>query len=275
MNDQQAVGMESDDVSHRHLVEELNRNCGFRIGHINVNGLQRKLNEISILLNDGKFDVLAVSETHLSNEIEDSEISIPCYTIVRNDRLNKRNSWGGTLVYYSETLNTHQSETYDTNTIEGKWLEIVTKSSKVLLGCIYRPPNDKKFLNNFTLLLNNICTKRTNLILAGDFNFDMSKNGSTINDFKNLLYTHNLINRIKVPVRITETFSTTIDLIITTKTYNKNIISTGAYDPSVSDHHLVYAIVNTYKPRRKPKYITVTKCVNETTMMRDFSNVPW
>ena len=46
---------------------------GLRVGHININGLLNKLHELKYPLQLAKFDIFAVSETHLSKEIKMSK----------------------------------------------------------------------------------------------------------------------------------------------------------------------------------------------------------
>jgi len=47
--------------------------------YINVNGLCKKLDEIKILLNETKFDVLPITDTHLSKNYEDTELYQPIF----------------------------------------------------------------------------------------------------------------------------------------------------------------------------------------------------
>ena len=77
---------------------------GLKFGHINVNGLVNKLSEIKTLLQESNLSILAVSETHLSEAVEDTEISIDGYLIIRKDRKGKKNNWGGTLIYYKDHI---------------------------------------------------------------------------------------------------------------------------------------------------------------------------
>ena len=55
---------------------QLSKRKGLTIAHLNTNGLLDKLYEIQILLYETNFDILAVTETHLTNDISDFEISV-------------------------------------------------------------------------------------------------------------------------------------------------------------------------------------------------------
>jgi len=81
------------------LVESLSNHNGLCIGHLNVNGLKSKLSEISLLLHSANLDILAITETHLSDNVPDTEINIEGYCLIRNDRDDGRRG-GGTMFYY-------------------------------------------------------------------------------------------------------------------------------------------------------------------------------
>ena len=46
---------------------------GIKIGHLDVNGLLSKFSQIELLLVECKFDVFAITETHLNSKIRDEE----------------------------------------------------------------------------------------------------------------------------------------------------------------------------------------------------------
>jgi len=61
---------------------------GLKIGHINVRDLmsKNKLDEVKLIIHKYKFDVFCISETWLWNQIDDSEIHISGYHMLRMDR---------------------------------------------------------------------------------------------------------------------------------------------------------------------------------------------
>ena len=85
-------------LAHLELVTILKSNKGLKCGHINVNGLYHKIEEIRLLLTEAKIEVLAVSETHLNADITDKEIQIDNYTFVKKDRVGRGKQWGGILI---------------------------------------------------------------------------------------------------------------------------------------------------------------------------------
>jgi len=101
--------------------------------------------------------------------------------------------------------------------------------------------------------------KRTNIILLGDFNFNLlpeaQDTSSSICKFRQLLNKFNLKNVINKATRITDTSTTLTDLIICSDTLK--ISHQGVCDLGISDHHLNEAVVNLKRKRQKPTLKTV------------------
>lgn len=166
------------------------------------------------------------------------------------------------------------------NNIESSWLDLLIKNQRILIGCIYRQPTDNKFITNFDQLMDSICMKRKNLILIGDFNYDLSNQLDNLSNqarnFRNILYMHNLVNIIEKPTRVTDVSSTTIDLIITSQNpVGPKITKSGTHSPGISDHDLIYTVLELAKPRRTPTLIKKRKCLNERELLNTFENFPW
>ena len=130
------------------LVAELKLLNGLKCAHINVNGLVSKLDEIKLLLQETKIDILAITETHLCETITTEEIAIDGHLSARNDRKGQGNHLGGTIIYYDQELKMYEIDIDSTN-IEAVWMELAINSQKLLLACIYRPPNENSFLQHF------------------------------------------------------------------------------------------------------------------------------
>ena len=73
------------------------------------------------LLSETKFDVLAITETHLHEDVQDKDVEIEGYSLFRKDRNSRTNHWGGVLVYYRYNLQVTELD-LSTN-IESIWLE--------------------------------------------------------------------------------------------------------------------------------------------------------
>jgi len=96
------------------------------------------------------------------------------------------------------------------------WIEVICRSQRLLIGTVYRPPKDKDFYDTFKNILDDLWTKRNNILLIGDFNSDLmtrNKNdqGKKLQRIFNMF---GLKNVIKKPTRIAASKETIIDLII-------------------------------------------------------------
>ena len=272
-----------DDVhEHENLYPSLKADLqlpGLKISHINVNGLLNKLLDIKALLFSINFDILAITESHLSEDISDDEIAITGYKTARRDRNDGRKG-GGTVIYFAEYLDAYERHDIDVNnSLEAAWIDVTVASQRLLVASMYRPPDNTTFLNRFSSTLDRIWMKRTNIILLGDFNFNLLPNAqdtsSSIWKFRQLLNKFNLKNVINKATRITDTSTTLIDLVICSDT--SKISHQGVCDLGISDHHLIYAVVNLKRKRQKPTFKTVYdyKKVDLGSLRADFAAAPW
>lgn len=65
---------------------ELKRLKGITMAHLNTRSLVNKIDELRLFFQGNKIDILTISETWLDGSIEDGEISISGYQMVRKDR---------------------------------------------------------------------------------------------------------------------------------------------------------------------------------------------
>lgn len=265
------------DVSpYKLLAEELGTQYGgLKCAHININGLVNKIDEVRLLLDETKLDIFAITETHLSKFTTDNEIDINGYHIIRRDRIGKSNHWGGTIIYYHHLLNLHEIN-IENNDLEAIWTEILLKSQKIIIGCVYRPPNDKHFVKRFRVIAEKFI-HRSNLLFLGDFNIDMlaEQEPRQTREFKQTLYELNLTNVINTHTRITDRSKTLIDLILISDT-NK-VTKTGTFSPGISDHDLIYVNYKTHREKSSPKLIEVRnyRNVDQSKLTNDFEFAPW
>ena len=71
-----------------------------KIAHFPIRSLLKKVDEIKILIHQNSFDILAISETWLSDKIPNELVNIPGFNVYRNDRPS---DGGGVLIYIKET----------------------------------------------------------------------------------------------------------------------------------------------------------------------------
>ena len=134
-------------------------------------------------------------------------------------------------------------------------IELILASQRLLLGTLYRPPTDNQFFGKFHSTLDDLWLKRSNILIMGDFNSNIRS--SVEKRLLKVARNVGLENVIKDPTRITGFSNTPIDLIFTS---NKSKVKlAGCYDPGISDHHLIFTVVNL----RRQKSSAVIKEVTE------------
>nr|CAI5846530.1 unnamed protein product [Callosobruchus analis] len=117
-----------------------------KICHVNVRSLLNRFNEFKQQVFN-KYDIIAVTETWLTDNIADSAISIVGYKIFRYDRLSRG---GGVAVYVKTNIKAVLIK-IDINTIEQLWVRICAKNEMIAFGILYRPPSFP--VNNFIHIL--------------------------------------------------------------------------------------------------------------------------
>lgn len=268
--------VEPNQLAFKDLVNDIKKYRGLSIAHININGIYTKRNQIKLLLEETDIDILAVSETHLHSGIDDGEITVEGYELLRRDRVSDT-GWGGVLIYHKTPLNGIEFD-INVNDLEMLWIECTVKSQKILVSCLYQPPRNKKtFLAKFDQIMDVVNQKRTNFAILGDFNIDLISDNNSVYQFNILLKKHRLCNIVKEPTRITENSTTLIDHIIIPKHCDSKIKNTHAIDLGLSDHHIIYCTIDILKKRSKPIYQTIKnyKNVDVKQLKHDIRSAPW
>ena len=180
-------------------------------------------------------------------------------------------------------LNIHQGilraehiSKYDNDGIEALWTELKARSQRLLVGCVYRPPDITSFFDKFNQVLSEIWLSRRNVVIAGDFNSDqLAPNGNGAK-FKRILQSYNFCNIIKAPTRTSAHSNTLIDLILT---INTSKVSKSVIDYCIADHKFIYVIYKLKIRNPKPfvKYVHNFKNVleNPKDFKQDLESAPW
>lgn len=74
---------------------------GFKLASINVASLIKHIDELRILLVNNPLDILSINETKLDSSINDDEVHIHRYEILRRDR---DGHGGGVCFYIKNTI---------------------------------------------------------------------------------------------------------------------------------------------------------------------------
>eukprot|EP00112_Aurelia_sp_Birch-Aquarium-sp1_P014094 Seg3016.2 transcript_id=Seg3016.2/GoldUCD/mRNA.D3Y31 product="hypothetical protein" protein_id=Seg3016.2/GoldUCD/D3Y31 len=143
---------------------------GIKVAHINIRGLLSKMDDVTILLQESRLDILVITESHLDKSVGDNVIKIDGYGLKRYDR-DKHG--GGCLIYFNECLEITPIEWIDNLGTESVWMDLYVHSQHYLIAGIYRPPNRLDFYDKLKNILETIWIKRKNIILLQDLNSDV------------------------------------------------------------------------------------------------------
>ena len=123
-------------------------------------------------MNEYHFDILAISETSLSDDIPSETVHISGYNLYRNDR---RSHGGWVLLYIKDTIqHTYCPELHQSSDTKIVWAKINNGSSyPFYIACVYNPsPDNEKYykamLNNFE----NVLKKNKGIVIVGDLNIN-------------------------------------------------------------------------------------------------------
>lgn len=251
---------------------------GFKMGHLNVNGLRSKLDYIKVFLHEHKLDILALNETKIDSHVTNADITIPGYNIFRCDR-NKHG--GGVLIYAIDTLPTKKLSHLSKDNIESIWIEVkLKKSSPIFLCSIYRPPAKGKDLVMVERLsryikdcLKNL-PKNPEVFILGDLNCNFNKPNNLTRILKDCLVSCNLKQFIDKDTRTTISSSTLIDLFISN---SEHICHSSVIDMGLSDHSFIYAI-HKWKRVKIPAKVIKSRSFrnfNKENFLYDLHSVNW
>ena len=115
---------------------------GFKLASLNVTSIIKHIDELRVLLVDHSIDVLAINETRLDSTINDNEVHISGYEIVRRDRSVNGRFGGGVCFYVRCNINFLPRFDMSIDQLENLCIEIRKPRSKpFLVTTWYRPPD--------------------------------------------------------------------------------------------------------------------------------------
>lgn len=150
----------------------VNGKSGFRIFYSNIRSLRNKINDIEILVNNYKADIIVLTETWI-NETEKPFYNFTNYISIYSCR--KRQGGGlGLFIHDSfefETIEKLETENHGSITIKIDKLELI-------IFAIYRPPsyNVNEFFDILDEKINSILVLNYKCIILGDMNIDLLSN---------------------------------------------------------------------------------------------------
>ena len=234
---------------------------GLHMIHINARSLRHKIHEVSIIARSTHAGIIGITETWFDESITEEEASIEGYNIIRNDRTSLG---GGVCLYIKEELTFNPRSDITNENIEGIWIDLLLPKTKpILIGCVYRPPHDKDFVQQLEETITGHTSDKETYII-GDININvMNSNSTLVKDYFALLKRLCLHQIIKNPTRITCNSSSLIDHIIVSNL--KNVLNYGVLAVGISDHCMTYVTRKTQREKiSKENIIHVRSLKNYT-----------
>ena len=161
----------------------------------NIQGLhtmsgRHKIGMLREMAQENNATIIALTETHLNEEILDAEIKVDGFEIFRADRLGAKK--GGVALYIREDLQCAPELILSCSIGNIETLILYMKKLNLLFMLIYRPPTSENqdFRATISKINDEICRlliPMPSIILTGDFNFPMIQwssgdvSGTTVN----------------------------------------------------------------------------------------------
>ena len=242
---------------------------GFKMGHLNIQGIQNKIDQIDLLVNSSQnnIHILGLSETKLNSNHMNSIFEVKNYQMFRKDRVisvDRPEHGGGLIVYVKDGINCKRRYDLECEQIECVWLEIFpTNCKSFLIGNIYRHPNETVNWNErFENYLDKVLECEKEMYLMGDFNRDLMQ-GNIKQSWLEYMESFGLHQIVNMPTRVTDQSATLIDHIYS-NTY-ANVLTSVVPKLGLSDHFPVFV-------SRKTNGASDVKNTHYTISYRSFKN---
>ena len=206
-----------------------------------------------------RVDIYGVVETFLDENVNDSEIAINNYNVVRKDRICS--GGGGILIYVKQHLNYGRIPELELPNIEAIFIEPQFRNGNILVGFIYRPPNYNLVnyhhmiyfnYSEWLIVMDNLLHKINNtynkVILLADFNIDLLPAAVQKTSWINTFQSYYLNQLIDEPTRITSHSKTLLNHIYVSE--DVDVSKSGLLSWAISDHNPIYITFN------KSNYVT-------------------
>ena len=213
--------------------------------HLNISSLSAHIDDLKNSLSELriKFDIICICQT--------ININLAGYNI---EQTPTESPVGGVLLYIYQIFSYNPRtdlQVYCPKELESVFIELtIPNKPNFIVNAVFKHPSLQhyKFNNDLLLnLLNKIQTERKFSVLAGDFNLKLIKYSNTtgINQFLEIILSHNFMLQIKLPTRVTGRTTTLIDNMLINSYENK--CSSGNITTSFSDHLPQFLIIENFK----------------------------
>ena len=238
--------------------DKLSRAKGFKMAHLNVRSIVKKIDQLRILLQDSNIDVLTISETWMRSYMETQLVELQGFKSYRLDRGhgNRRKRGGGLITYVNEKHAVHCEALEELDRtksdIEAQWVLICRPECRNVVVCnLYRPPTGNLFkaLQYLEECIKSVNLSKTNVFLLGDMNVNYRNKSSP--DYKKVHFfnqTNGFTQYINTTTRNTDKSKSLIDLAITN---SKFVSDSGTLEHFISDHQPIFVVHKKGRDKRE------------------------
>lgn len=251
--------------------------ANLRIGHLNVRGLEHHIDGVKLLLDAQQYHFFGVTETKMRASAPVGPVRVPAYNLIRHSLPSGRGrgskACGGVGLYVRQGLkatpvikSTHDIAAPIATRVEYMVVQIRINELNVGVAVVYNPSCSNP---SFAVLYERVLLEMLDLgfdrtFIMGDFNINVASVLPSLNltSLRRIHSTFNLTVLPTGPTRITDTSSTTIDLLITDcpqSVRKAKAVSASA----ISDHEVIYMLAD----------VQVRNQNRRTTRIRNFRNV--
>ena len=208
--------------------------------HLNINNVLPKIDELREIAKKTRATVIGLTETKLDATILDGEVNIEGYELIRSDR----NRHGGGVACYIKNDVAFRSRGRFSNEIENLFFDILLPKTKpILVGIVYRPPNQSRFLERLTSDITNTNDfDNLKVYILGDLNINLVNNKkhvpNGIKKYREFCSQHGLKQLITSPIRITMTSTSLLYHILTNS--SERVSQSAVADVGLSDLQMTY-----------------------------------
>ena len=140
--------------------------------YANVRSIVNKRDELELYVFEEKPDIIGITESWAFEDIQDSELNIDGYSMIRKDRiLGEKLRGGGIILYLKNNLKFSVRDDFIfENFPECIFCDVKIGNEVTLIGICYRSPSSRK-INDEALFTMITKASQGKLMLMGDFNF--------------------------------------------------------------------------------------------------------
>ena len=154
---------------------------------LNINSLLAYIDEFRIFMSEADIDIISINETKLDSLINDYEVYIPGYEIVRKDRKTNGRHGGGVYIYVRCNLN-YKIYCEDLSFDELEYLTVkITKprTKPLLISTWYKPPDSPMYhFDYFENIVEKVNMTNHDYFLLGDINVNLMPGVTSVNATK-------------------------------------------------------------------------------------------